>query len=183
VGQAGLIQIASPSREKVGSYQQLREEVEGTVGRINGEFDTLSHTAVRYLHHSYPVEEMVALYLAADILLVTPLRDGMNLVAKEYAAARGADGNGRLVLSEFAGAADQLKQAVVVNPHDIDGLKTAIMEAINLDSKEAKRRMSLMCRSVEQHDVNRWSKDFLASLGAQLQDARPRSARNSGGAK
>ncbi|WP_291278240.1 trehalose-6-phosphate synthase [Galactobacter sp.] len=177
VGQAGLIQIASPSREKVDSYQQLREEVEGTVGRINGEYDSLSHTAVRYLHHSYPVEEMVALYLAADILLVTPLRDGMNLVAKEYASARGADGNGRLVLSEFAGAADQLKQAVIVNPHDIDGLKAAIMEAINLSRKEAKRRMGLMSRSVQQNDVNRWSKDFLESLGTDLGGARPRAAR------
>jgi len=165
VGQACLIQIASPSREKVDSYQQLREEVEGTVGRINGEYDSLAHTAVRYLHHSYPVEEMVALYLAADIMLVTPLRDGMNLVAKEYVVARGADGGGRLVLSEFAGAADQLKQAIIVNPHDIDGLKNAIIDAVEMPQKDARRRMSTMRRVVEGHDVSRWSRDFLISLG------------------
>lgn len=168
VGQAGLIQIASPSREKVGSYQQLREEVEGMVGRINGEFDSLANTAVRYLHHSYPVEEMVALYLAADVMLVTPLRDGMNLVAKEYVMARGADGHGRLVLSEFAGAADQLRQAVIANPHDIDGLKESIMEAVEMPQKEARRRLNIMRRSVEQHDVNRWSADFLTSLGTEV---------------
>ncbi|RKW69425.1 alpha,alpha-trehalose-phosphate synthase (UDP-forming) [Galactobacter caseinivorans] len=164
VGQTGLIQIASPSREKVDSYQQLREEVEGTVGRINGEYDSFAATAVRYLHHSYPVEEMVALYLAADVMLVTPLRDGMNLVAKEYVMARGADGGGRLVLSEFAGAADQLRQAIIVSPHDIDGLKAAIMSGIEMAPPEAKRRMSSMRRTVESHDVNRWSREFLDSL-------------------
>src|SRR5699024_10261358 len=110
VGDACLVQIASPSREGVESYQLLREEIEGTVGRINGEFDTMSHTAIRYLHHPDPVEEMVALYLAADVMLVTALRDGMNLVAKEYVAAR-KSGDGVLVLSEFTGAADQLRQA------------------------------------------------------------------------
>ncbi len=83
-----LIQVASPSRERVDSYRQLRELVEGMVGRINGQHDTISHTAIRYLHHGYPFEEMVALYLAADVMLVTALRDGMNLVAKEYVAAR-----------------------------------------------------------------------------------------------
>ena len=122
VEDASLIQVASPSRERVEQYRLLREEVEGTVGRINGTYDTMGNTAIRYLHHSYPVEEMVALYLAADVMLVTALRDGMNLVAKEYVAAR-TNNTGALVLSEFAGAADQLRQAVLVNPHDIDGLK------------------------------------------------------------
>ena len=168
VGQACLLQIASPSREQVGSYQQLREEVEGTVGRINGEYDTMAHTAVRYLHHSYPVEEMVALYLAADVLLVTPLRDGMNLVAKEYVVAR-ADGGGRLLLSEFAGAADQLRSAILVNPHDIDGLKGGILQAMDLSSAEARRRLSSMRRNVEQHDVARWSEEFLGSLARPSQ--------------
>lgn len=166
VGKACLIQIASPSREKVGSYAQLREEVEGTVGRINGEYDTMGHTAVRYLHHSYPAEEMAALYLAADVLLITALRDGMNLVAKEYVAAR-QDGQGRLLLSEFAGAADQLRTAVIVNPHDIDGLKAGILEAVNMTAAEARRRMSSMRRNVEQHDVARWSSEFLAALAEE----------------
>lgn len=163
VGQATLVQVASPSREHVDHYITLREDVEGSVGRINGEYDTMSHTAVRYLHHSYPVEEMVALYLAADVMLVTALRDGMNLVAKEYVAAH-ADNRGTLVLSEFAGAADQLRHAVLVNPHDIDGLKESIMEAIRMPEQESARRMRIMRRQVTTNDVARWSRNFLDSL-------------------
>ncbi|MDJ0358171.1 trehalose-6-phosphate synthase [Paenarthrobacter sp. PH39-S1] len=163
VEDASMIQVASPSRERVESYRLLREEVEGTVGRINGQFDTIQNTAVRYLHHSYPVEEMVALYLAADVMLVTALRDGMNLVAKEYVAAR-INNTGALVLSEFTGAADQLRQALLVNPHDIDGLKETIMAAINLSPAASSRRMRAMRRQVLDHDVERWSQDFLIAL-------------------
>src|SRR5699024_5689483 len=104
--------------------QDLREQVELLTGRINGEFGEFGHTAIHYLHHSYPAEEMAALYLAADVMLVTSLRDGMNLVAKEYVAARG-NLLGALVLSEFTGAADQLGGALMVNPHDIEGMKNA----------------------------------------------------------
>ncbi|WP_136609468.1 alpha,alpha-trehalose-phosphate synthase (UDP-forming) [Sinomonas albida] len=163
VGEVTLIQVASPSRERVEQYRLLREEIEGTVGRINGAFDTLQHTAVRYLHHNYPVEEMVALYLAADVMLVTALRDGMNLVAKEYVAARG-DGTGALVLSEFAGAADQLKQALLINPHDISGLKDAMVTAIGLPSGAAGRRMKAMRRQIIVHNVEEWSTSFLDRL-------------------
>ncbi|MDJ0314566.1 trehalose-6-phosphate synthase [Arthrobacter sp. H35-D1] len=163
VEDAALIQVASPSRERVETYIQLREDVEGMVGRINGQYDTMQNTAVRYLHHSYPVEEMVALYLAADVMLVTALRDGMNLVAKEYVAARG-DNTGALVLSEFAGAADQLKSAILVNPHDIDGLKSGILRAVNLSPAEAGRRMRAMRRQIVNNDVQRWSSEFLAAL-------------------
>src|SRR5690606_15052037 len=108
-----LIQVASPSRERVDAYVQLRDEIEQTVSRINGDFDTLGHTAIRYLHQTHPREEMVALYLAADVMLVTALRDGMNLVAKEYVASR-IDNRGVLILSEFAGAADELGMALRV---------------------------------------------------------------------
>lgn len=164
-----LVQVASPSRERVDSYRQLRELVEGMVGRINGQFDTISHTAVRYLHHGYPFEEMVALYLAADVMLVTALRDGMNLVAKEYVAAR-QDRSGRLVLSEFTGAAEQLKQAVLVNPHDIDGLKSAMLHARDMSDAEARKRMSSMRRQVLTHDVVDWSHRFLDDLAAHAPD-------------
>lgn len=163
VEDASLIQVASPSRERVETYKQLREDVEGMVGRINGQFDTIQNTAIRYLHHSYPVEEMVALYLAADVMLVTALRDGMNLVAKEYVAARTSN-TGALVLSEFTGAADQLKQALLVNPHDIDGLKSTIVRAINLPRTESMRRMRVMRKQILSHDVQRWSEDFLNTL-------------------
>jgi trehalose 6-phosphate synthase len=163
VSDATLIQVASPSRERVEQYRLLREEVEGTVGHINGTYDTLENTAVRYLHHSYPVEEMVALYLAADVMLVTALRDGMNLVAKEYVTAR-TNNDGALVLSEFAGAADQLKQALLMNPHDIDGLKNAIMRAVEMSPRDASRRMRAMRKQILEHDVDYWSADFLQAL-------------------
>jgi len=164
VGQVCLVQVASPSREGVESYRLLKEEIERTVGRISGEYDTLSHPAIRYLHHSYPIEEMVALYLAADVMLVTALRDGMNLVAKEYVAARRGD-DGVLVLSEFTGAADQLRQALLINPHDVDELKAAILRAATMDSADASARMENLRRQVVHHDVRRWATDFLARLG------------------
>ena len=122
------MQVASPSRERVEQYRLLRDEVEVTVGRINGEHGEVGSPPIHYLHQSYPREEMAALYLAADVMLVTPLRDGMNLVAKEYVACR-YDETGALVLSEFTGAADELGGAFLVNPHDIEGLKDAIVRA------------------------------------------------------
>ncbi|UCR89118.1 alpha,alpha-trehalose-phosphate synthase (UDP-forming) [Mycetocola spongiae] len=158
-----LVQVASPSRERVETYRQLRDEIELTVGRINGDYGTIGHAAVNYLHHGYPREEMVALYLAADVMLVTALRDGMNLVAKEYVATR-FDNDGVLVLSEFAGASDDLKQALLINPHDIAGLKDSIMEAINMPARERGRRMRSMRKRVRDNDVARWSHDFLTEL-------------------
>ncbi|MCZ9884911.1 trehalose-6-phosphate synthase [Arthrobacter sp. B2a2-09] len=163
VEDATLIQVASPSRERVRQYRLLREEIEGTVGHINGSYDTMQNTAVRYLHHSYPIEEMVALYLAADVMLVTALRDGMNLVAKEYVTAR-TNNTGALVLSEFTGAADQLKQALLMNPHDIDGLKNTIMRAVHLPQSESRRRMKSMRKQILDHDVDHWSAEFLSAL-------------------
>jgi trehalose 6-phosphate synthase len=160
-----LVQVASPSRERVETYQQLRDEIELTVGRINGDYDTMGHTAIRYLHQAFPREEMVALYLAADVMLVTALRDGMNLVAKEYVASR-IDNRGALVLSEFAGAADELGSALLVNPHDIQGLKDTIVRAIEMTPAEQGRRMRSLRRRVREHDVEDWSRDFLAALDA-----------------
>lgn len=158
-----LVQVASPSRERVEAYVHLRDEIELTVGRINGDYSTISHTAISYHHHGYPREEMVALYLAADILLVTALRDGMNLVAKEYVASR-FDEDGVLVLSEFTGASDELKRALLVNPHDIDGVKDAIVTAIRMPARERSARMRAMRKRVIENDVNRWSSNFLHTL-------------------
>ena len=165
VEDATLVQVASPSRERVEAYIQLRDEIELTVGRINGDFDTMDHTAIRYLHQAFPREEMVALYLAADVMLVTALRDGMNLVAKEYVASR-IDNRGVLLLSEFAGAADELGSAIRINPHDIDGMKDAIMRAIEMPGTEQGRRMRTLRRRVLDHDVSDWSKSFLEALAA-----------------
>jgi trehalose 6-phosphate synthase len=158
-----LVQVASPSRERVQAYMQLRDEIELTVGRINGDFGTMSHQAISYHHHGYPREEMVALYLAADVMLVTALRDGMNLVAKEYVASR-FDNYGVLVLSEFTGASDELRRSLRINPHDIDGLKDAIVQAVEMPRVERQRRMRSMRKLVLRNDVARWSEEFLTAL-------------------
>ncbi len=158
-----LIQVASPSRERVEAYQTLRDEVEVMVGRINGQHGEVGYAPIHYLHQSYPREEMAALYLAADVMLVTPLRDGMNLVAKEYVACRTGE-NGALVLSEFTGAADELSGAFLVNPHDIDGLKETIVQAAAISPAEARHRMRSMRRRVYSHDVTLWAASFLDTL-------------------
>jgi trehalose 6-phosphate synthase len=163
VEQCTLVQVASPSRGRVEHYKTLRDDIELTVGRINGDFATIGHPAVHYLHQGFPIEEMAALYRAADVMLVTALRDGMNLVAKEYVAAQ-YDGRGVLVLSEFTGAADEMHQALQVNPHDIDSLKATIMQAITMDRRSAKRRMQALRRRILEHDVDRWASDFLTTL-------------------
>ncbi len=163
VQQATLVQVASPSRERVETYRQLRDEIELMVGRLNGDYSTLGHPAITYLHHGYPRQEMAALYLAADVMLVTALRDGMNLVAKEYVASR-YDDDGVLLLSEFTGASDELRQAILVNPHDIEGLKDAMVEATKLSKRERARRMRVLRKRVKENDVANWSATFLETL-------------------
>ena len=165
------MQVATPSRERVEAYRELRQEIEPTVGRINGELGNIGSPAVHYLHHSYPREEMAALFLAADVMLVTPLRDGMNLVAKEYVTCR-HDLGGALVLSEFTGAWHELHQAFVCNPHDIEGLKQTILRAINTPEDEQRRHAGLR-RRVADHDVQRWASALPRRAGR-----RPRHGRN-----
>ncbi|MDN5660445.1 MAG: trehalose-6-phosphate synthase, partial [Brevibacterium aurantiacum] len=160
-----LIQIATPSRERLEQYKIIRHDVELAVGRINGEQAEVGSIAVHYLHHSYPRDEMTAFFLAADVMLVTALRDGMNLVAKEYVACRRRD-DGALVLSEFTGAADQLKSAVMVNPHDIGDLKAGILDAVQMHEKTRSRRMRQMRKKIATDTVSIWSKKFLAELEA-----------------
>jgi trehalose 6-phosphate synthase len=164
VPDAVMVQVATPSRERVEHYQVLRENVERQVGRINGDFGRVGVPAVHYLHQSYSRSELAALYTAADVMMVTPLRDGMNLVAKEYVAAR-VDQGGALVLSEFAGAAADLRQAFLVNPHDLDGLKDALIRAVHANPSDLTRRMRAMRRHLRTHDVNGWARSFLSALG------------------
>jgi trehalose 6-phosphate synthase len=162
-GEAVFVQIATPSRERVEEYRLLRDEIELQVGRINGEHGSLGQPPICYLHQSYSQEELAALYLAADVMVVTPLRDGMNLVAKEYVACR-PDLRGALVLSEFAGAADELRQAYMVNPYDVEGLKRAMLAAARATPDELARRMRSMRRRVATYNVDRWANDFLSAL-------------------
>ncbi len=158
-----LVMVATPSRERVEQYRRLKDEIELAVGRINGKHGSLGRVPVVYLHHSYPRDEMAAMFQAADVMLVTSLRDGMNLVAKEYVACR-HDNRGVLVLSEFTGAAGELGQSLLINPHDIEGLKDAVMQAVGMDDKEQSRRMRSLRRRVLENDVNAWARRFLADL-------------------
>jgi trehalose 6-phosphate synthase len=158
-----LVQLATPSRERVESYQILRSDIERQVGHINGEYGEVGHPVVHYIHRPVPREELVAFFVAADVMLVTPLRDGMNLVAKEYVACR-SDLGGALVLSEFTGAAAELHQAYLVNPHDTERVKDAIEAALNQPVEEGRRRMRALRRQVLTHDVDRWARSFLDAL-------------------
>jgi len=160
-----LVQLATPSRERVESYKQMREEIEREVGHINGEYGEVGHPVVHYLHRPVPRDELIAFYVAADVMLVTPLRDGMNLVAKEYVACR-SDLGGALVLSEFTGAAAELRQAYLINPHHIDRVKDAIEAALDQTPDEGRRRMRALRRQVLAHDVDRWARSFLDALAA-----------------
>jgi trehalose 6-phosphate synthase len=168
--EVALVQVATPSRLRVAQYRQLRERVEREVGRINGEYGEVGLAPVHYLFRSYDREELLALYLAADVMLVTPLRDGMNLIAKEYVAAR-IDNTGALVLSEFTGAAAELPEAFLVNPHDVDGLKEAFVAALETPPEERRDRMRRMREHVCAHDVTRWAREFLEALGERDEPA------------
>lgn len=170
-----FVQVATPSRERVAAYKRLRTEVETTVGRINGTYGALGSPAVHYLHQSYPREEMAALFQAADVMLVTPLRDGMNLVAKEYVTCR-HDTGGALVLSEFTGAWHELHQSFVCNPHDIEGLKQTILRALRTDDKERRRLMRALRRRVADNDVQRWADRFLTNLDTAPHKPGPKGA-------
>jgi trehalose 6-phosphate synthase len=163
VGRHVIVQIAVPSRELDGHYRREREHIERLVGEINGKHSEVGHPAIQYLYQNVGADELVALYLAADVMVVTPFRDGMNLVSKEYVSCR-VDASGVLILSEFTGAASELQGAVLVNPHDLDGLEDAITHSLDLDPDEARARMRRMRRAVRRHDVHAWAHRFLAAL-------------------
>jgi len=158
-----MLQVAEPSRSNVNGYDEIRTEVEQLVGQINGRFGTMARQAVQYLHRSHNFDELMALYELADVMLVTPFRDGMNLVAKEYVASR-TDLSGTLVLSEFAGAAHELPQAVLVNPYDTEGLKNAIEQAVLMDTAEQQERMEVMRQNVASNSAGAWVGDFITRL-------------------
>ena len=162
-GEAVFVQIATPSRERVDEYRRLRDDIELQVGRINGENSVLGNQPIQYFHQSYGKQELAALYLAADVMLVTPLRDGMNLVAKEYVSCH-HDLHGALVLSEFAGAADELRQSFLVNPYDVEDVKRQMLTAMRATPHELARRMRTMRRRVATYDVDRWASEFLTAL-------------------
>ncbi|MEU1685057.1 trehalose-6-phosphate synthase [Micromonospora sp. NPDC005707] len=158
-----LVQVVVPSRDRVAQYQILRDRVEHQVGRINGEFGRVGEPAIHYLSQPFDRTELVALYRIADVMAVTPLRDGMNLVAKEYVAAR-VDGTGALLLSEFAGAAAELEEAYLVNPHDLDGLKAALLAALRAAPEDVAARMRAMREHLGRNDIHAWARSYLRAL-------------------
>ena len=170
-----MVQVATPTREGVEHYQDERREIEQLVSEINGVHGRLGYPAIHYLYQSLPLDELVALYRTGDVMLVTPLRDGMNLVAKEYVTTR-LDGDGVLVLSEFAGAADELTDAVLVNPHDSGALRDAIVTAVEMNRHERRARMARLREVVRGSDVQTWAERFLADLTARPSDAVTRAA-------
>ncbi len=160
-----LVQIAVPSREGVPAYQEMRRQIEEIVGNVNGQLAKPDYTPVQYYYRSLPLEELIQMYVAADVMLVTPLRDGMNLVAKEYVSTR-LDRTGVLVLSEFAGAAEQLTSALLVNPHDVDAMVDTLHRAVTMDRGEMRRRMAALRRTVVGNDVYDWARECLEALHA-----------------
>src|SRR5699024_8053789 len=152
-----------PSRERVEQYAIMRRSIEEQVGRINGEYGEVGSPMVHYMHRPVGRQELTAFFVAADVMLVTPLRDGMSLVAEEYVGSKVRLDGGR-VLSEFAGAAAELKQAYLVNPHDIVGVKIAMVAAVTEDRQSGRRRMRALRRQVLAHDVDRWARLFLDVL-------------------
>ncbi len=160
-----FVQVATPSRDAVPGYAETRATIEQLVGQINGDFAPLGRSVVHYMHRTLPFDELVPLYLAADVMLVTPFEDGMNLVAKEYVASR-RDDTGVLVLSEFAGTAAEFgDSAVICNPFDTAGLKRAIKGALEMDPADAATRMKTMRTHLASHTVHDWAKRFLKELG------------------
>lgn len=162
-GKVSMIMIVVPSRDKVQSYKELKEEIDLLVGRINSEYSTLTWVPVHYFYRSFPFEELSAFYNMSDIALVTPLRDGMNLVCKEFVASK-TDQTGVLILSEMAGASKELQDAILVNPNDRQGVVDAIFNALSMPIEEQKARMNSMQESLKKYDVFQWVKVFMDRL-------------------
>jgi trehalose 6-phosphate synthase/phosphatase len=176
-GRVRMVQVAAPSRGAVGEYREFRRTVNEMVGRINGRFATPGHDPIHYISQTLDSTRLAAFYKAADIALVTPLRDGMNLVSKEFVACR-SDGDGVLILSEFAGAANELADALLVNPYDLEAVSSTMRAALEMPEEERRARMAGLRERVRNHDVHRWAREYLVALRAEARrQARGREAR------
>jgi trehalose 6-phosphate synthase len=165
---ATLMQIAPPTREDVQAYAEIREELEQLTGRINGAHAEIDWTPIRYIHRMIPREQLAGIFRRANAALVTPLADGMNLVAKEYIACQGPEDPGVLILSRFAGAAEQLDAALMVNPYDNDEMARAIDQALEMELWERRERYEAMFQEIERHDIEWWRTEFLSALGSGM---------------
>lgn len=162
-----LVVVCVPAAKEMQVYDELQQEIEGAVGRINGRFSKVGWVPVQFFFRPLPFEQVVGYYAEADVMWITPLRDGLNLVAKEFAAAQGLTrGDGVLVLSEFAGAAVQLKGALLTNPHDVNDLAAVCLQALNMPRQERRDRIRTLADIVRHHDVRRWGEEFLDAVEA-----------------
>jgi trehalose 6-phosphate synthase len=169
---ATLLQIAPPTRENVQAYTEIREELEQLTGQINGAPSEIDWMPIRYIHRMIPREQLAGLYRRADAALVTPLADGMNLVAKEYVACQDPEDPGVLILSRFAGAAEQMDAAVMVNPYDNDEMARAIDMALEMELWERRERHQALFQDISEHDIAWWRTEFLSALnGGAIQPA------------
>ena len=165
-----LVQVAVPSREQVTAYQDLRRQVDELVGEINGTYGTTTWTPVQYVHRNLPFSEICALLRRSDIALITPLRDGMNLVAKEYAVCQ-KDRSGALILSEFAGASSELGEAFFVNPYDVEGVAARMHEVLSSSEEALADRMGALHRRVCGHTVHAWGRQVPVTVGRRADAA------------
>ena len=161
-----LIILAVPSRSNVPQYQLLKKEIDELVGRINGELSTVSWTPIWYFYRSLPFENLIDLYTSSDIAWLTPIRDGMNLVAKEYIATR-TDKTGVLILSEMAGSANEMNESLLINPNNFEQIADTLFKAINMPLEEQKRRNAILQTRLERYNVEKWANDFMTSLKGQ----------------
>jgi len=165
-GEVSLLQLIVPSRDRVPKYIELKEEMEQLVGKINGAFGRLGWSPIQHFYRSFPPRLLSALYRLADVALVTPMRDGMNLVCKEYIASKsGRYSNGVLVLSEMAGAARELNDALIINPNDIWQMAEAIQQALTMPNAEQERRIATMQQTLSRFNIHHWVRDFMDTLG------------------
>jgi trehalose 6-phosphate synthase/phosphatase len=162
-GKVTLVLVAVPSRTKVKRYQSLKKNVDELIGKINGDHGKLGWTPIQYMYHSLPFHSLLALYRISDVAMVTPLADGMNLIAKEYIATK-TDGKGVLVLSEMAGAVEELREAIIVNPNNIEEIAEALKKALSMPEGEQISRNRTMQERLQSYNIKVWANDFINSL-------------------
>ncbi len=163
-GKVTLLQITPKSRTEVEQYREIEAEVTRLIGKVNGRFGDAAWTPIRYVNRSYSRAVLAGIYRAADVAMVTPLRDGMNLVAKEYLAAQDPEDPGVLILSQFAGAAKELDRALIVNPHETDAVASALKRALEMPLAERRERHEPMLAHLLENDISKWAEDYLAAL-------------------
>jgi trehalose 6-phosphate synthase/phosphatase len=178
-GKVTLVLVAVPSRTKVKRYQSLKKNVDELIGKINGDHGKVGWTPIQYMYHSLPFHTLLALYRISDVAMVTPLADGMNLIAKEYIATK-TDGKGVLVLSEMAGAVEELREAIIVNPNSVEEIAEALKKALSMPEDEQVRRNRTMQERLRNYDIKVWAHDFMNSLSQVKKDQRELSAKEVG---